>query len=253
LADLGVFDLDRLRTRSKPEVYWLTRVHVNTRLYDAGGRLCQLPELLAQEKGDAVDLRVQLGKHHRLPCRLLAVRVPPAVAAQRRQRMLKKARRLNKQIDPGRWALAEWTVYATNAPVALMSLADGLVRARCRWQIELLFNLWKSEGRIDESRRAQPWRILCAGYGKLLGMVVQHGILLVTCWAHANRSWVKASRAVRRHVLARAIVLRDGQLVCRVLEIIRGCLTTGGRVTKRRKEPTTDQLLLNLGETDNAG
>jgi hypothetical protein len=172
LADLGFFDLDRLRTLSKQDVYWLTRVQVNTRLYDAFGQLCQLPELLAQHKANAVDLRVQLGKHHRLPCRLLAVRVPAAVAAQRRERMLKKARRLNKKIDPGRWALAEWTVYATNAPASLMSLADGLVLARCRWQIELLFKLWKSEGRIDESRSTKPWRILCEVYGKLLGMVV---------------------------------------------------------------------------------
>jgi hypothetical protein len=253
LADLGFFDLDRLRTLSKQDVYWLTRVQVNTRLYDAFGQLCQLPELLAQHKANAVDLRVQLGKHHRLPCRLLAVRVPAAVAAQRRERMLKKARRLNKKIDPGRWALAEWTVYATNAPESLMSLEDGLVLARCRWQIELLFKLWKSEGRIDESRSTKPWRILCEVYGKLLGMVVQHWILLVTCWNHANRSWVKASRTVRSHALHLAIVLRDGQFVCRILEIIRRCLKTGGRINKRRKEPNTYQLLLNLGETDNVG
>ena len=69
------------------------------------------------------------------------------------------------------WALAAWTVYVTNVPVALLSLDEALVLARCRWQIELLFKLWKQEGRIDESRSEQPWRVLCEVYAKLLGMV----------------------------------------------------------------------------------
>jgi len=204
--------------------------------------------LLARQESSAVDIPIKLGLHHRLACRLLAIRVPPAVAAQRRERMLKKARRLSKKIDPGRWALAEWTIYATNVPASLMTLEEGLVLARCRWQIEILFKLWKSEGRIDESRSEKPWRILSEIYGKLLGMVVQHWILLVTCWSHADRSLVKASRAVRSHVMHVATVLRDGQLVCRTLEIIANCLKGSCRITKRRKEPATHQLLLSLSK-----
>jgi hypothetical protein len=249
LADLGYFDLDRLRRWARKGVSWLTRVQTNTRLYDASGRLWLLPALLATQTGSAVDLPITLGLHHRLPCRLLAQRVPPAVAAQRRKRMRKKADRRKKKIDPGRWALAEWTIYVTNVPAAQLNLEEGLVLARCRWQIELLFKLWKSEGRIDESRSAKPWRILTEVYSKLLGMVVQHWILLVSCWSQANRSLVKASRTVRGHALQLAVVLGDGQLVCRLLEIIRHCLAGGCRVNKRRKEPATFQLLLNLTES----
>jgi hypothetical protein len=161
--------------------------------------------------------------------------------------MLKKARRRSKKIDPGRWALAEWTVYATNIPASLLTFEEVLVVARCRWQIELLFKLWKQEGRIDESRSAKPWRILCEVYGKLLGMVVQHWVLLVSCWSYANRSLVKASRTVRGHALHLAAMLKQGgQLVVKVLEVIQRCLARGCRVNKRRKEPATHQLLLNL-------
>jgi hypothetical protein len=248
LADLGFFDLDRLRTLSAQGVYWLTRVQTNTRMYDRTGRVYLLPELLARQAGPAVDIPIRLGLHHSLACRLLAIRVPPAVAAKRREQMLKKARRLSKKIDPGRWALAEWTVYATNVPESLITLEEGLVLARCRWQIELLFKLWKSEGHIDESRSENPWRILCEVYGKLLGMVVQHWILLVTCWSHADRSLVKASRTVRSHIMHVASVLRDGQLVCRTLEIIANCLKGSCRINKRRKEPATHQLLLSLSK-----
>jgi len=245
LADLGYFDLDRLQSWSQQGVYWLTRVQTNTRIYDAAGRRWLLPELMATQKTSAVELAIELGLQHRLPCRLLAQRVPAAVAAQRRARMRDKARRRKKKIDPGRWALAEWTIYVTNAPAKQLNLEEGLVLARCRWQIELLFKLWKNEGRLDESRAQKPWRVLCEIYAKLLGMVVQHWILLVSCWSHANRSLVKASRIVRGQAFQLAIVFGNRQLVCQILELIHRCLAVGSRLNKRRRKPAAYQLLLN--------
>jgi len=252
LADLGYFDLDRFQELSQQKHYWLTRVQINTRLYDAAGTKYTLPDLLAKATTNRVDMPIALGADHRLPARVVAVRVPAAVAAQRRKRMLKKARKLGKKIDPGRWALAEWTVYATNIPDSILQAQELLILARCRWQIELLFKLWKSEGRIDESRSDKPWRILCEVYAKLLGMVIQHWILLIGCWSHADRSLVKASRSVRSHALFLAAVFKVRHLVCNVLDIIVRCLASGCRVNKRRKEPATHQLLLNFSQAREA-
>jgi hypothetical protein len=246
LADLGYFDLDRLRIWAQQGVYWLTRVQTNTRVYDGDGRQWDLPALMATQSAETLDLRIELGLQQRLPCRLLAQRVPASVAAKRRERMLDKARRRNRKVHPGHWALADWTIYVTNVPEEMLTRAEGLVLARCRWQIELLFKLWKSEGRIDESRSEKPWRILCEVYAKLLGMVVQHWILLVSCWSHANRSLVKASHTVRGHALQMAVVFGNRHLFCRILEVIRRCLTAGCRLNKRRRKPAAYQLLLNL-------
>jgi len=122
------------------------------------------------------------------------------------------------------------------------------VIARCRWQIELLFKLWKQYGRIDQSRSQRPWRILCEVYAKLLGMVVQHWVLLVSCWSYANRSLAKGAGTVRRHALHLAAIVGHRQLVCKTLEIIQRCLKQGCRIDRRLKEPPTFQLLLQLTE-----
>jgi hypothetical protein len=39
-------------------------------------------------------------------------------------------------------------------PTRLLALEEALEIGRVRWQIELLFTLWKSQGGIDESTRA---------------------------------------------------------------------------------------------------
>jgi IS4 transposase len=49
----------------------------------------------------------------------------------------------------------------TNVPAARLRVAEALVLARARWQIELLFKLWKQHGRIDEAHSAHPWAVLC--------------------------------------------------------------------------------------------
>jgi hypothetical protein len=67
---------------------------------------------------------------------------------------------------------AAWTLLVTNMPGDCLTLREALVLVRVRWQIELLFKLWKSHGRVDESQSTKPWRILCEVYAKLLTMLV---------------------------------------------------------------------------------
>jgi hypothetical protein len=249
LADLGYFSLEALQHLDAQEVWWLTRVKPALSYYDDEGHGKTLTELLAAQPGNTVDQIVYVGAEQRLRCRLLAVRAPAAVVEKRRRRLQSNRSRKGRRYahaDP--WTLTEWTVYLSNAPVEILSLADAMVLARCRWQIELLFKLWKSEGRIDESRSAKPWHVLCEVYAKLLGMVVQHWLLLLGCWKNADRSLIRASRTVRAQALGLALILHHAHLVHKTLLLLRQCLQTGCRINKRRRYPSHFQLLLSLNQ-----
>lgn len=246
LADLGYFNLPVMTTWNAQGVYWLSRLQAGTALYNrAGERLELLRQLPAREQAP-VDQEILLGSDQRLPCRLLAVRVPQSVADQRRRKLHAEARRKGQTVSHARLALADWTIFVTNAPAAKLTLHEALTIARCRWQIELLFKLWKSHGQIDSSRSANPWRVLCEVYAKLLVMIIQHWLLLVSCWSYPDRSLTKAAHTVRSHALHLAAHLACIAQLVEALTVIQRCLAVGCRINKRRTAPHTYQLLAAL-------
>jgi hypothetical protein len=60
--------------------------------------------------------------------------------------------------------------------------------------MELLYKLWKHYGRIDEWRTANPWRVLCELYAKLIGLLLHHWLMLLFAWHDEQRSLVKLAR-----------------------------------------------------------
>jgi hypothetical protein len=156
----------------------------------------------------------------------------------------KQARHKSQAVSQARLALADWTILVTNISQEMLTVREILVLARCRWQIELLFKLWKSHGRVDHSRSAKPWRVLCEVYAKLLAMIVQHWLFLVSCWAYPDRSLQKAAQTVRKHALHLAACFREHRRLTEAMNTIRRCLAAGCRINKRKVSPHTYQLLM---------
>ncbi len=175
---------------------------------------------------------------------MLAVRAPEAVAAKRRRRLREQAAKHGRPASAEGLALCDGTVFVDNAPAWLLRRPEAWVLYRVRWQIELLFPLWKSDGGIDASRSGPTYRVLCEVYAKLLAMVVQQGLLL-TRGGFGARSRRQAARVVRRLALRVAEALGRRQELRRVLRLLAGLLRRCGRVNRRRRRPSTYQTLVN--------
>jgi hypothetical protein len=242
VSDLGFFDLDVFAQLSEQDAYWLSRLQPGTALFDPAGRRRTLYDVL--RGACLVDWVVQLGVEQRLPARLLAVRVPAEVATQRRRQLRARAAKHGRTPTAESLALADWTVLVTNAPTDVLSIQEALV-LRARWQVELLFKLWKQYGQLDQSRSRKPWRVLTEFFAKLLALLVQHWVVLTGCWDRPDRSLVQAAHTLRAHALHLLSALCSlPQLRC-ALTIIHRCLRAGCRLNPRKRHPNTYQLLLN--------
>jgi hypothetical protein len=244
LADLGFFKLARFREMDDADAFWLSRGKAGTVIYDADGqRWDEITDLLERSAdGNVVDIPVEIGARERLPGRLVAVRAPQEVVDQRRRRLRKLEQQKGKTVGARRLALCAWTVFLTNVPADRLTVAELLTLARARWQIELLIKLWKSHGKIDESRSQKPYRVLCDIYAKLLAMVVQHWLFLVNLWAFPDRSLVKAAKTIRRRAMELASSFGKRHRLIAAIRDIGQCIT-GCRMNRRKQEPNTYQLL----------
>ena len=250
LSDLGYFTLDVLQSIATALGFWLTRFQITTALFDEDGKRLDLVAHLHAQTTASVDLPIQLGVRQRLPCRLLAARVPQEVADQRRRRLRAEAKRRGRQPNAVLLELAEWTLLVTNVPQEMLTVAEALVLARSRWQIECIWKLWKSQGQIDTWRSGRDGAILCEAYAKIIAMVLQHWVMLVSCWAYPDRSLTKAAASIRTHVMALAVALRDEERMVAVIEVIASCLRVGCRINKRKKAPHTYQHLLDAPDLE---
>lgn len=248
IADLGFYDLRTLADYHGQGVYFLTRVLANTVVYTDRDGPMSLEQLLAGSHDDEMDVPARLGRTVCLPVRIVARRVPDNVRVQRLRRLKDKARKNCRPLSQQANCLARWNVYATNVPAEKLSAEEGYVLMRVRWQVELLFKLWKSEGRVDESRSRNPWRVLCEVYAKLIAVIIQHWILLTCCWETLDRSLTKAARTLRRFALTLAGEFNSLPDICNTLLILARILPAGCRLN-RRAEPNSYQMLLPGGLT----
>ena len=190
LADLGFFRLDALAAQGAQGVFWLSRWQPGTALYTPDGAAARAAAAAGGGAGATLDQPVRLGVRQRVPARLLAVRVPQEVADQRRRRLRAgRARPGPRRSAPPSWRLCAWTVFVTNAPPARADAARGAGAAPApAGRSSCCSSGGQGHLRVDDWRSANPWRILTAGYAKLLAALVQHWLALVGCWHHPDRS-----------------------------------------------------------------
>src|SRR5690349_10069263 len=149
IHDLGYFDVGVLAARSARGIFWISRIQTSTKVWTTDGERLELLSVLRGLKRQAVwDQPILLGAQHRLPCRLLAIRCPPEVAHRRRQKLKEQFRRQGRPLSQERLAWCDWFVLITNLPADQLTWREAAVLYRSRWQIELLFKLWKSHGLI---------------------------------------------------------------------------------------------------------
>jgi hypothetical protein len=243
LVDLGFFDLDELAHLSQKGVFWISRVPALLSREADDGTTEVLADWLKLQHTNRIDVSIRLGTVKRLDCRLVAVRLPEQVAQRRLRKLRRTLKKKGRTISERQRVMCQWLVLITNLSAEQFTIAEICVLYRVRWQIELVFKRWKSLVGLSRSRGHRPYRVLCETYAKLLGCLVQHwGSLLHGGPLSAISAYRRAKR-VKRFANQIADALMDLGKLLRVLEELAARLRGLSRQEKRRRSPSTRQLL----------
>ena len=267
-GDGNYFTLKSMRRRGEADTFWLTPAKANLNFYDAQGVRRDLVSYLQSHEGmQVIDTQIQAGLSDRLPCRLIAVHLNreqrrmktsetvylPASSkgiqvcgpkkGKKGEKKKKKSRKKTTKISKSRQQVSDWIFLLTNVPVEKLSAEEALVLMRCRWQIELLWKLWKQHGKIDTWRSEKPERVETEIYAKLLGLLIEHWITLLGCWEDPTRSLRKAQQMTQWNASALAFALIGEMSLSRTIQRITEAMSNGCRINPRRKKPNTYQLV----------
>ena len=243
LADMGFFCLERLRQEDEQGIYWITRIPAGT-LIEIDHVLQGIGTYLSSCTAHRVDIQALLGKE-RLPIRLIALRAPESTVRLRRERLEKEAKKKGRSISREQWLLCEWTVLATNLPMSEYTADEVYTLYRIRWQIELVFKLWKSEGGVASSQGKTGVRCLCEFLAKLLGQIIANWLMLLRGGRLGEVSPTRLYRQVSRSIpdFAEALGADDREALQTAIETL---LKRWERIKpkqKRKKQPSARQIL----------
>jgi Transposase DDE domain len=244
IADAGYFALKWLLELGQQGVYFLLSYKEPVTLWNAQRQRVDVLDLLPSQGDETVDVAVSLGANRQVQARLIAHKMPEDVSMRRREQLKERAHKQNKPISPRQWELAQWVIVLTNVPLSLLAAEEALALMRARWQIELLWKLWKDLGKVDEWQTANPVRILCELYAKLLGMLVQHWLLLLSCWDDPHRSLVGAAQVIRDQVPTLVHGLAGHLPLGKTLRLMKDALRGGCSIPRRLTRLSTSYRLL---------
>lgn len=245
MADLGFADFQRMQEETEQGVYILTRLPAQTRLYREDGTDLPLTEQLAawrKEGVKAVDMAAKVGNKNQLSGRLVALACPADVVARRLSNLEKDAKHRGRPVSARQREMCYWTVLFSNIPSDWLNAQQLWILYRLRWQIELLFKRFKSEGGLGQSNSDKRYRVESEWYVKLLGQVIRNWMQLLRGGPLCDVNPVQLGRVITDHLGRIARALRNGQGLFEALAELERELQKVRCRTARRKRKTAAQI-----------
>jgi hypothetical protein len=206
VEDAGYLDSQRMQRRCTQGVHTIVSYRSDLVVFDEQGHRLEVLPWLQQHPDHCANRRI---RWQGCWYRLVAVPLASASVKRKRQDIRATALKHGRQPNPQSLALAAWHLILTTIPQEYATTDQIATLMRLRWQIELLFKLWKDQGKLDETRGWKPERIETEFYAKLLGILIQHWLVLTVGWHWIERSLVKIGQAIRETIRAFCLVWQE--------------------------------------------
>jgi len=196
IRDLGYFVLDVLSDIQQAGAYFISKLNYKTTVYETTE--VSLSELdfeklyhdMKQSGITRMEKQVLIGKNDKLPVRLIIERMPDQVYEQRVRKVKAYNHKKGHQISAGYTDRARFNLFVTNIGPQMLALQTIPLFYKIRWQVELIFKVWKSTFGIQATRKMKLERFLCLLYSKLLLIMVNWEIII----AHRNNIYTTTGR-----------------------------------------------------------
>lgn len=172
IKDLGYFKLGHLSKIGAANGYFLSRYRsLTTCFVKEEGKFVEiaLKDLVQQSDHAAIYLGKDKDK---LKVRMIIEPASAESTVKRLAKVKKSALTHHSQVQDDTLFLCYYNIYITNIDASELSIEWIHLLYALRWQIELLFKIWKSLFEIDEIKKMSIFRFECYIYGRLIAILL---------------------------------------------------------------------------------
>jgi hypothetical protein len=209
VRDLGYFVLEVLQQIDAAQAYFLSRLRLGVSIWEADGR--RPVNLLGRLQAvHHLDGQFSLGEK-KVPVRLVAIKLPAAIAAERR-RQARQNRDRRSAPSAERLALLGWAIFISNVPRTIWSARTLARMYGLRWRIETIFKAWKSHFALAEVPDGSKQELLSLLYAKLIFITLFQVYFWRPWWAgiHSQEgpalSLLKVAQAIQSALLLLVLI-----------------------------------------------
>lgn len=171
------------------EAYFLNRMSPQFAAYETQDQnpldLMAIKRQLEKNNLAFIEQDVLIGSKEYLPCRMIVTRVPQEVYNQRIQKAERTAKSKGYQVTDHYKARAALSIFLTNAPLDLLNAENIIEIYRIRWQVELMFKVWKSLAKVNTFWVMKIERFESQLIAKLIWLMINWKIFFaINHWVH---------------------------------------------------------------------
>jgi hypothetical protein len=184
IRDLGYFAFKSFLNIAEKEAFFISRLRPKIIVYEfKAGELQQLDfgALYRHMKKyglTRIEKNVFIGNEPKIPVRLIIDLLPEEIYRQRVRKADKKRKSQGYSSSEKFKLMSRFSLIITNVTEDVLPVEIIPAIYKTRWQIELIFKIWKSILGVDHIRNMKYTRWLCILYFKLLMMIVNWSIIM---------------------------------------------------------------------------
>jgi hypothetical protein len=182
LRDLGYFNMAFFVLIVEAGAYFLSRLKSKTAVYGdkSGKTVIDIGALAKKLRVDeTLSISAFIGSRKFVPVSLLIQKLPPEVVAAKIARVKKDRHKRMTKVTKETLEWCEFNSYVTNIPLGWFDALTVIKIYAIRWQIEIIFKVWKSIFKIAEIGKMNACRIQCMLYGKLIWVLMHMKVFRV--------------------------------------------------------------------------
>ena len=221
IRDLGYTSVKAIRGIKEKEAYFVSRLINGADAYKLKGDVFvkinfnTVAKHLKRYnlKSLAMDVYVTEKKE---PVRMIVEYMPEDLVQKRIAKAQKQAEKKGRQLSQEYKAKAQLNIFITNVGADVLSTEQVHQVYTIRWQVELIFKIWKSIGDIHQVKKMKVARFECCLYAKLLWIVVNWQIVWqLNMQIHSScgklLSFYKAYKSLKEKISEFHIALASGK------------------------------------------